>query len=89
MNTAISEDGEAALKGDLIDEIIRMSDFSFERLPMLDIIGSRMADVWPAALSDLTRSVCEAALTNLEYLPLGQAIESFPDPILVAVAASK
>jgi len=28
----------------LIDEIIRMSDFHLDRLPMLDIIGDRMVE---------------------------------------------
>ena len=73
---------------DLIEEIIRMSDFSFERLPMLDIIGSRMAVFLPAALSELTRSVCEAEFINIDYVPLSQAIESFPNPVLIAVASS-
>lgn len=73
---------------DLIDEIIRMSDFSFQRLPMLDIIGSRLAGFLPIALSELTRSGCEASLTQLDYIPLGQAISGFPDPALIAVSCS-
>ncbi len=73
---------------DLIDEIIRMSDFSFQRLPMLDIIGARLAGFLPIALTDLTRSACEASLTQLDYIPLGQAISGFPDPALIAVSSS-
>lgn len=73
---------------EVIDEIIRMSDFSFERLPMLDIIGSRVAGFLPAALSSITNSACEASLTQLEYVPFGQAISTFPDPCIVAVASS-
>lgn len=72
----------------LIDEIIRMSDFSYERLPMLDIIGGRLAGFLPAALSELTNSACEASLTHLDYVPLGQAISSFPDPSIIAVSTS-
>lgn len=73
---------------DLIDEIIRMSDFNFERLPMLDIIGDRLSGFLPVALTDLTRSACEASLNQLEYTPLGQAMTTFPDPALIAVASS-
>jgi flagellar motor switch protein FliM len=88
MNAAALRDKKPSDDEDLIDEIIRMSDFSFERLPMLDIIGSRMADFLPVALSDLTRTVCEAELVQLDYIPLGQAIKGFPNPVLIAVASS-
>ncbi len=78
----------AANPPNLIEEMIRMSDFSFQRLPMLDIIGARLAGFLPVALSELTRSSCEASVTHLDYLPLGQAMSGFPDPALIAVASS-
>ncbi|MCE8008973.1 FliM/FliN family flagellar motor switch protein [Aestuariivita sp.] len=89
MSAATPHDGPGGQVADLIDEIIRMSDFSFERLPMLDIIGARMADFLPIALTDLTRSVCEASLNTLDYVPLGQAIADFPDRVLIGVASSQ
>ena len=44
MNEVLSqnevEDGNVSL----VDEIIRQSDFTFDRLPMLDIIGARLVE---------------------------------------------
>ncbi|MCP3877401.1 MAG: flagellar motor switch protein FliM, partial [Sulfitobacter sp.] len=59
----------------LIDEIIRMSDFTFDRLPMLDIIGDRMVENLSVALPDLMRAMCEASLASLDYIPMGKVIE--------------
>lgn len=73
---------------DLIDEIIRMSDFSFERLPMLEIIGDRLATLLPLALGEMTQSACEASVTNLDYVPFAQAVSAFPESSLLAVALS-
>lgn len=73
---------------ELIDEMIRMSDFSFVRLPMLDIVGGRFAGFLPVVLSDLTNCMCEVSLNQLDYLPLGQAAAAFPDPTEIAVCAS-
>jgi len=71
----------------LIDEIIRLSDFTFERLPMLDIIGERLVENLSVAFPDLTRAMCEAKLTSLDYIPLAQVMESLPAPVLLAVGA--
>jgi flagellar motor switch protein FliM len=73
----------------LIDEIIRMSDFSFERLPMLDIIGERLAEYLSVTLPDLTGVICEATLNQLDYLPMAQVIDGFPAPALMGVAATR
>ena len=81
-SAAVQSDGAA-----LIDEIIRMSDFTFDRLPMLDIIGDRMVDNLSAALLDLTGEICEASLVSLDYVPLGEIVENLPTPVLVAVGA--
>lgn len=73
---------------ELIDEMIRMSDFSFVRLPMLEIVGRRLAGFLPVALGDLTNCMCEASLNQLDYLPLGQAAAAFPDPMEIAICSS-
>lgn len=73
---------------ELIDEIIRMSDYSFERLPMLDIVGGRLAGYLPVALSDLTNCACEAIFSQVDYVPLGQAIATFPKPLKIAICSS-
>jgi len=88
MNKILSQDEIEAQGGNLIDEIIRMSDFSFERLPMLDIIGERLADSISVALPDLTGVICEASLGQLDYVPMGQAMEALPAPAVLAVCSS-
>lgn len=88
MNKPMSQDEIEAQNGNLIDEIIRMSDFSFERLPMLDIIGERLADSIAVALPDLTGTLCEASLSQLDYVPMGQATDALPHPVLLAVCSS-
>ncbi|MDK3016703.1 flagellar motor switch protein FliM [Pseudodonghicola flavimaris] len=87
MNASLNQDARDADDTGLIDEIIRMSDFSFERLPMLDIIGERLADSIALALPDLTGTFCEASLTQLDYVPMAQVTETLPDPVLLAICA--
>lgn len=74
--------------GELIDEIIRMSDFSFERLPMLDIIGERLGDSLSIALPELTGVICEASLSQLDYVPMAQVLDALPAPAMLAVCSS-
>lgn len=87
MNKPVTNEEVDPNEANLIDEIIRLSDFTFERLPMLDIIGERLVDNASAALSDLTGSMCEAALTALDYIPMSQVMESLPTPALLAVGS--
>lgn len=75
----------ASPKGSVIDEIIRLSDYSFERMPMLDILGERFAENFSIALPDLTHVVCEAFMVQLDYLPMAQIMESLPNPAIFAV----
>ncbi len=89
MNAITGQDQIEAQAGGLIDEIIKMSDFSFERLPMLDIIGERLADILSVTLPDLTGTICEATLSQLDYLPMAQAIDGFPSPVLLAVGETR
>ncbi len=88
MNKILSQDQIEAQNGTLIDEIIRMSDFNFERLPMLDIIGERLADSLAVALPDLTGVICEASLSQLDYVPMAQAMDALPTPAMLAVCSS-
>lgn len=88
MNKPMSQEEAEARNGPLIDEIIRMSDFSFERLPMLDIIGERLADSIAVALPELTGTICEASLNQLDYVPMAQATDALPEPVLLAVCSS-
>ncbi|GAA6199862.1 FliM/FliN family flagellar motor switch protein [Aquicoccus sp. SU-CL01552] len=88
MNKTLSHDNVEAQTGNLIDEIIKMSDFSFERLPMLDIIGERLAASISVALPQLTGVLCEATLSQLDYVPMGQAIDSLPKPAVMTVCSS-
>ena len=88
MNKILSQDEIEDRNGTLIDEIIRMSDFSFERLPMLDIIGERLGDSLSIALPDLTGVICEASLSQLDYVPMAQAMDAMPAPAMLAVCSS-
>ncbi|MGH1466642.1 MAG: flagellar motor switch protein FliM [Cognatishimia sp.] len=89
MNKTMSPEEIAAQSGNLIDEIIRMSDFSFERLPMLDIIGERLADTLSVLMPDLTGVICESSLKQLDYLPMAQAMDGLNMPALLGVVAAQ
>lgn len=73
----------------LIDEIIHLSDFTFDRLPMLDIIGGRLVENLSMAFPDLTGAMCETDLLALDYIPLEQIIEGLPSPVFLAVGTGK
>lgn len=73
----------------LIDEIIRMSDFSFERMPMLEIIGERMASTLSEVMSELSGSTCETKLSQIDYVAMWQALENMPEPGFFAVCGEK
>ena len=89
MNKALSiseTEGEVA---NLIDEIIRQSDFTFDRLPMLDIIGARLVENLSAAFSDLTRVACEASMISLDYITMEQVMGDLPEPVLLAIGIGR
>lgn len=89
MNEVLSqnevEDGNVSL----VDEIIRQSDFTFDRLPMLDIIGARLVENLAEAFSDLTRTSCEASMVSLDYITMDQVAADVPIPVLMAVGIGK
>ncbi len=89
MSEILSENGVEGEAANLIDEIIRLSDFTFDRLPMLDIIGARLVENLAAAFSDLTRIACDASMISLDYIPMDQAIEGLPEPVVLAVGIGK
>ena len=71
--------------GELVDEIIRMSDFNYERLPMLDIVAERMVGNLSGMLSDLTRTLCETSMIQLDYVPMAQVVEALPNPAIFGI----
>lgn len=89
MNKVMTPEEIEAQSGNLVDEIIRMSDFSFERLPMLDIIGERLADSISVIMPELTGVICEASLNQLDYLPMAQATESLNLPAMLGIVAAQ
>ncbi len=89
MSQTMTQEEIGAQNGEVIDEIIRMSDFSFDRLPMLDIIGERLADSLSLVMPELTGVICEASLTSLDYIPMAQATEALPMPALLGVIAAQ
>ena len=89
MNKTLSPQELSEQNGNLIDEIIRLSDFSFERLPMLDILGERLAENVSVAIPELTRVICEASLVQLDYVTVAQALEALSSPSLFAVCSGE
>jgi len=89
MSQTMTPEEIAAQSGNVIDEIIRMSDFSFERLPMLDIIGERLADSMSLVIPEMTGVICEASLNSLDYIPMAQATEALPMPAMLGVVAAQ
>lgn len=89
MSQTMTQDEIEAQSGNVIDEIIRMSDFSFERLPMLDIIGERLADSISMVIPEMTGVICEASLNSLDYLPMAQASEALTLPAMLGVVAAQ
>lgn len=81
-----AEQEQQATGKELIEEIIRLSDFTFERLPMLDVIGERLVDNVALAFSELTHQPCEVNQDALDYIPLGKVLEDLPSPAIVATA---
>jgi flagellar motor switch protein FliM len=72
----------------LIDEIIKMSNYNFDRLPMLEIIAERLATSLSSAIPQLSKSTCDVSLTKLDYLPMHQAISDFPSQAFYCVGES-
>lgn len=87
MNKVLSPQEIEEPGGSLIDEIIRLSEFSFDRLPMLEILGERMAENVAIAIPELTRVICEASLVQLDYVTVGKAIEGLPAPAILALCS--
>ena len=89
MNQVLSQQEIDAQKNNLIDEIIRLSDFSFQQLPMLDIIGERLAENASVALPELTRVLCEASLDKVDYIPMAVVLEGVPKPAFMAICTGE
>lgn len=89
MNDVASPPTPGAEGTHLIDEIIHLSDFTFERLPMLDIIGARLVENLSMAFPDLTGAACDTELLSLDYVPLEQIMEGLPNPVFLAVGTGK
>ncbi|MCP9481079.1 FliM/FliN family flagellar motor switch protein [Shimia sp. CNT1-13L.2] len=89
MNRILTPQEMEEQNGNLIDEIIRLSDFSFERLPMLDILGERLAENISIAVPDLTRVICETSLVQLDYVTVAQAVEALPAPAILATCTGE
>jgi len=89
MNQAVTPDDLATQAETLIDEIIRMSEYSFERMPMLEIIGERVASLLSESIGGITGSTCEASFLKLDYIAMWQALEAVPDPGFFVVCDDK
>lgn len=72
----------------LIEEIIRMSDFSFARLPMLEVLGERLCERLAESLPDVVGVFCEATFEQVQYLPMSQVADDYPERAIFAIASS-
>ncbi len=81
--------GVNGMNGNIVDEIIRMSNFNFERLPMLDVIAERMVEHLSTIFPDLTRVMSDVSLSSLDYIPMGEIIEKLPRHVVFAVAGGE
>lgn len=66
--------------GSIVDEIIRMSDFSYENLPMFKVIGQRLAEAVSVELLEMTGGTCEVSLSRLDYVQVAHAMGELPSP---------
>jgi len=85
MDQTATETEPKANPDNLIDEIIRMADYAFERLPMLEIIAERAALTLSDSVPALSGALCEVTFTGLDYVPMLQAIEDMPEAAFFAV----
>jgi flagellar motor switch protein FliM len=69
----------------LIDEIVRMSNYNFERLPMLEIIGKRMASLISESFFNFTGVVSEATFIRNDYVSLQQVADALPETGFFAI----
>lgn len=67
-------EGELGVES-MVDQIIRMSDYNFQRLPMLEIIAERQALLLQDSIESLIGIPCEAKYLRSIYQPLSQAVE--------------
>lgn len=86
MSSTQTQNPEAQVEPNIIDEIIRASDFSYENLPMLKIIGERLAATLATEMMDLTMGACDISLVQLDYVQAAQAMSALPEPSLFAIA---
>lgn len=67
------------------EEIIQRAKRSYERLPILEVILERFALAVGPALKHYIGAICEARIDNIEYMPVGEALEGTPSPALISV----
>ena len=61
------------------EEIIQRAKRSYERLPILEVILERFALAVGPALKHYIGAICEARIDNIEYMPVGEALEANMD----------
>lgn len=84
MNTSLAtadQDSPASVE----EEIIQRAKRSYERLPILEVILERFALAVGPAIKHYVGAICEATIDSVEYLQLGDALDSIPSPALISV----
>jgi flagellar motor switch protein FliM len=86
MNTSVATADHHTTEGHSVEEeIIQRAKRSYERLPILEVILERFALAVGPAIKHYVGAICEANIDAVEYMPLGDALESIPSPALISV----
>ena len=84
MNTSVAR-ADQDLGHSVEEEIIQRAKRSYERMPILEVILERFVLAVGPAIKHYVGAICEANIESIEYLTLGDALESVDSPALISV----
>lgn len=67
------------------EEIIQRAKRSYERLPILEVILERFTLAVGPAIKHYVGAICEANIDSVEYMQLGDALDTVVSPALISV----
>lgn len=84
MNTSVAT-ADHQSSASVEEEIIQRAKRSYERLPILEVILERFALAIGPAIKHYVGAICEANIESIEYMQLGDALDSITSPALISV----
>lgn len=84
MNTSVAT-ADQQTSASVEEEIIQRAKRSYERLPILEVILERFVLASGPAIKHYVGAICEASIDKIEYIQLGDALDSVPSPALISV----